>query len=311
MLELFYGPDAYQLRTAVSARVTALRAAHGSALTVTSVDCADDDAIMALERPLKYPSFFDEPTIIVARNPVSESFTDIRKRYDLNGLPDIIILAVQNTSGLRATKALTTIRDDADTAHALEPLNGKHFITWMTGYASKRGATLDPAAAAVLSSAVGEDMSSAALELDKLCAFARGGVIGTDAVHTLTPRKAEHDEWALSNALAAHDKRGALAALWQRAQEGAPEQLLLGSVAAGIRNLLMVNDLRARHQPAAAIARATGLHPFIVSKTLRGAATADAVRLRRAHAGLAQLDRDGKDGRADVADGLFSLLLSL
>ena len=55
----------------------------------------------------------------------------------------------------------------------------------------------------------------------------------------------------------------------------------------------------------------TGLHPFVVSKTLRGARTADMGRLIRSHTALAVLDRNTKEGTADATDGLFDVILGL
>ncbi len=72
----------------------------------------------------------------------------------------------------------------------------------------------------------------------------------------------------------------------------------------------MVKDLAARGTPPASIAKLSGLHPFVVSKTLRGATTTDADALRRTHVALAKLDRSAKEGTAHNADELFSILLA-
>ena len=131
------------------------------------------------------------------------------------------------------------------------------------------------------------------------------------SVRLLVPAPYRYDEWELSNAIAARDKRGAVAALFKRVREGAPEPLMVGSLASAVRTLMMVRDLADRGRPATAIAKATGLHPYVVSKTLRGAAAYEPHALREAHRMLAALDRSSKEGAADAVDGLFATLLAL
>jgi len=62
---------------------------------------------------------------------------------------------------------------------------------------------------------------------------------------------------------------------------------------------------------ASAIATGAGLHPFVVSKALKGAREADGGALREAHLRIACLDRDSKRGRADLLDGLFGAILGM
>ncbi|MEK7638271.1 MAG: DNA polymerase III subunit delta [Patescibacteria group bacterium] len=312
MLILYSGSDAYRLRHATTALVAEYHATYGSVLNLFTVDGDDDDAAEQLERPLKYPSFFEEKKLIVVSNAAGAAMAGILKQYKLHELDDIVLAAVQHTKNESCDKkVLTALAKAANKTEAFEPLTGVALASWVRDYCTDRNATIETAALTALLQRTNSDMQSLSNELGKLCAYAGNGVIALQAVQLLTPTRYEQDGWELSNALAAHDKRSVIAVLWRRLQDGVSEQLLLASLAAGIRNLSLVKDMQARHQPNGVIASATGLHPFVISKTTRGAAAADADKLRHAHLGLARLDRSSKDGLADTADGLFSILLGL
>jgi len=311
MLLCYHGNDSYRIRQAVCDLIDSVRA-QGTALSITHVDCTDDSAADEIERRLKYPAFFEEKTLIAARNAAGPIFADLLERYPLSSMHDVIIVAIQDTSQKSADKkTLNALVKAADTATQFSPLTGGALSDWVHDYCVKRGSSINPATVAVLTGRLSTDTGQLALELDKLCAYARGAEITVDMVRLLTPARVERDEWELSNALASHDKRAAIVALWRRIHEGTPEPLLIGSLASGLRNLLMIQDLTSRKQPSAGIAKLTGLHPFVVSKSLRGAATAHPQRLREAHISLARLERDAKDGFAHMTDGMFSVLLSL
>lgn len=312
MLTLYYGSDTYRLQRAVAESIAAHRSAYGDSSSVYRIDGSDDDALELIERPLKYSSFFDEPKLIVVRNAAGAAMASVLKEYALSTLSDISCITVQDTNHESCEKkVLTALIKAADKAELLEPLTGAALATWTREYCGVRNATIDAAALTALLRRTQGDTQLLANELDKLLAHSRSGAIQMADINALTPMRYEQDEWELSNALSAHNKRAAISVLWRRLQTGASEQLLLASIAAGIRNLTMVNDMQRRNKPNSAIASTTGLHPFVISKTLHGASIADAAKLRRAHLGLAKLDRASKEGTADAVDGLFSLLLSL
>ena len=305
MLTLIHGTDSYRIREACDALVAPHR-------ELVRIDCTDASAQETLHRNLKYPSFFGEVRCILATNAAHESFEEILDTYELNELSDVVLIAVQDTSGKSFDKKiLTKIQKVAQSVSLIAPLEGVALTAWMTTYCADRDAQLSPEVAKFIVQGVGADTRKLALELDKLCAYAQGESLTTTVVRELIHQQPERDEWELSNAIAAHDKRAVIAALWRKLNEGSAEQMVLGSLAAGLRNLIMIQNLTTRNQSSAHIAKTTGLHPFVISKSLAGARTADVSRLSRAHIALALLDRGSKDGRMDVVDGLYAVLLAL
>jgi|GEM_PF-4311983 len=312
MLDLIYGTDSYRIREALDTVVAHHHAKHANQLEIVQIDCNDASARETLERNLKYPSFFGEMRLLVVSNAASESLGEILDTYDFAKLPDIVMIALQDTSVKGFDKKiLTKLEKRADTVSVCMPLEGDTLRAWMQSYCARANATLNTEVASLLVRTVGNDTRTIANELDKLMAYAQGEPLNATMVQLLIPPRQERDEWELSNAIASHDKRAVVTALWRKLQEGNAEHMLLGSLAAGLRNLIMIKDLSTRQHIAASIAKTTGLHPFVISKSLSGARSADASRLTQAHIALALLDRGSKDGRMDITDSLFAVLLAL
>jgi DNA polymerase III delta subunit len=305
MLHFYQGSDAYRLRSAVHAAIE--RAPRGT--PVTTVDLLQKNQSEELERLLKYPSFFQEATIIIVRNilanaEVAEEALKVLERYAAQTLPDVTVITVNHSSGGResaATKKLSAyLTKHAAQMESLEPLAGAQKAEWVRSFCAQRQCTVPPATMTALAMRVADDTWALANELEKLCAYTGSGEIRADTVTTLIPTRVERDEFELTNALYSHNKRAALGTLWQRLTEGTAEQLLLGTLASAFRTMIMVKS-----------GNAVGIHPFVAGKARRGASAYTDQQLTSAHISLATLDRSSKDGRTDLADGLFGVLLGL
>ncbi|MCC6934382.1 MAG: DNA polymerase III subunit delta [Candidatus Yanofskybacteria bacterium] len=312
MLISLAGADPFMLNEAARDIIRTLQSQHGADVPITRVDCTDPDAAEHLDRPLKYPSFFYSHHIILATNAGHPILAMAAEQHRIANIPDITLIAIHNADHPEHdAESAKTLHSLATQHQDIQPLSPEERIRWGQQFCTEQGCEGSRAALSILFDRVGGDLRAASHELEKVCAYVRHGAITPDVVIMLVRPRYERDEWGLSNAIAAYDKRGIMTSLWKRVMEGAPEQLLVGSLAAGIRTALMVADLRSRGMAPGAIAKTSGLHPFVVAKTLRGAAAARIESLREAHLALARLDRLAKDGLAQSADALFSVMLRL
>ncbi len=311
MIIVISGTDSYRLQHTTEDVVASAR--QSRAIEVTTVDCATEQGREQLERIIKYPSFFQEPTLVIAHHAAHEDMAPTLKEHDLSSFGDIIFVAVQNTS--RGTpyekKVLNALIKKAERHELCDPMKESEQALWVSQYCLDRGSTIETPALRELLRRQGGSTRELALSLDTLTAYTRTGTITLNDVKLLTAPAIDVDEWELSNAIAAYDKRAIVSALWRRTSQGTPEQLLIGLLASGIRNALMIRDLRTRNTPTVSIATTTGIHPYVVTKSLRGAERADAEKLTRALHALSALDQASKDGRADAVDGMFTTVLAL
>jgi len=309
MIIFYHGTDIYRLRQAVRALGPA----------TSTLQANEPDDIIELERTLKYPSFFSEQKRIILRGilanaEIADTVHDLFAQHDVARLSDIMVIACQEGPSGResaSAKKLTAYlqKNSAQTTEFL-PLQGIQLTHWINEFCFQRARTIEPVAASLVSGRASHDSWVLANELEKLCAYS-DGIITADMVRLLVPAIREQDEFALSNALIAGNKRDAIAALWTRLRQGAAGQLLLGALAYATRTVLAVGDLAARRTPAGVIAKTLGLAPFVVTKTLTTISGRDLKKVAHTHTALAALDRNTKEGHVDLEDGLFSTLIDL
>jgi DNA polymerase III delta subunit len=304
MLTLLYGTDGYRLHEAsLLARASAEQVFDGTSA----------DALSALGDAFKYPSLLGGPRALMVTDAANDEVLEALKSHDASARDDLALTAIQVIGAkpvAAVNAALKRLVAMATDVRRYEPLAGHELHEWVRGFCRARGAAITDDALHMLISRAGNSWMLAS-ELEKLSAYCGTEPIGTEAVDALTRPPDSYDQWALSNAVQSGDKRNALAQLWTSLARGVPEPLLAGTLASSVRTLLAVRDLASRGVATGAIASQTGLHPFVVSKSLRSARVADRTKLAAAHAALATLDRNAKSGVADYADGLYQVLFSL
>jgi DNA polymerase-3 subunit delta len=274
-----------------------------------TIDGADADAGQHLQNAMAAQGLFGEPRLVLVNNAVLVPDIEACLSDDSS---EISIYITQDARDLNADgkRRLGALVKHVSNAQRFDALEGRERIAWVTAFCRERERAITSSAAAEVIRRTGEDTWALTSELEKLCAYTEDA-IDDAAVCALVAPPSVYDEWELSNALATRDKRAALAALWRRLRAGVPEQLIIGLMASATRTLVLVKEGVDRHMPAAAIAKAAGLHPFVVSKNLRSVQSVDAAAIRAAHLRIARLDRDGKRGRADIVDGLFGIIVGM
>ena len=108
---------------------------------------------------------------------------------------------------------------------------------WAQDRLKLRGCSIEPAALNLLIGLVGTGLTRLVNELEKLAAYADGGVIDSDTVQELVPRAREHTNWELWDAINAQDRRRALK-LMERLLDDTDALPILGSLASLYRRLL-------------------------------------------------------------------------
>lgn len=281
MIIFYHGQDSYRLRKAVQERAASMPA--------TIADMSTPEGREAFERALKYPSLLGEPTLLVARNIFADAATalfmhELLEEHHVAKASDITMIACQEGRTGRessATKALGVyLAKNAQETAEFASLTGVALEHWARAFCAERGCSISSEACRLVINRTQGDSWALATELEKACAYTGEGTIAADTVRLLVPEQHEQDDFALSNAIAARDKRGALSSLFRGLADGTSEFLLLNIMAHAVRTML-----------ARTGSSYTGL--------------------LRAHHALARLDRAAKDGLRDAKDGLFDILIGL
>lgn len=306
MLTLIWGSDPYRMRLEAQTRAA-------QATTTATINGQDDDAHELLHPHLSYQALIPtEITAVIVLN-AQELSLDKELATIASAIHcHIILLFSCNPEPTKPqAKRIATLQAIANDSIQISPLSSAQQIAWLQTEAQRLGATLDSPTTQALIARIGPDSGSLIVALRQLAAGSKTLTITSNDLDALIPPSATFDQWELANAVGKLDKRAMIKALHRQLAYGMGEHQLIGSLASGIRNLLMAAEHARMNMPPALIARTTGIHPFVLSKIIPTARTVQFDKLRAFHQGLARLDQASKQGRVDVRDGLFSLVLSL
>jgi DNA polymerase-3 subunit delta len=128
-------------------------------------------------------------------------------RYLARPAPDVVLILVQ-PAGAKPDRALA----DRATAVEFPTLTGDRVPKWIAHHASSvLGASITPAAAELLQSAVGSELPQLAAELDKLASYANGAEIDERAVSEVVGVRRGETLGDLLDRVAQRDAAGAIA----------------------------------------------------------------------------------------------------
>jgi len=154
------------------------------------------------------PPMMAERRVLVVRD-VGALRKDARAmldRYLESPAPDAVVILVA-PAGAKTDRALSS----KTTALEFEPLTGDRVPKWIKHHAeAELAASITPAAAELLQSAVGDDLAQLAIELDKLASYASGGTIDEAAVTAIVGVRRGETLGAFLDAVAARDAVKAL-----------------------------------------------------------------------------------------------------
>ena len=139
---------------------------------------------------------------------------------------------------------------------------GSDLTRWIQRRAKEAGGQMAPQAAEMLASLVGSEPRLLEHEIEKLLAYANfSRPVEVDDVQNLTPSVAKVQDFALINALRAHDSRQALRILHREMAEKDAIPIFQGIVYQ-FRQLLLVREILDEGGAEEDVIRQLGMHPY-------------------------------------------------
>ena len=129
---------------------------------------------------------------------------------------------------------------------------------WAEKYLKQRGCSIEPAALGHLIGLIGTQLTRLVNELEKLAAYAGGGLINSSAIEELVPRAREHTNWELSDAVLDRDRKKAMRLAQRLLADGAEPVMLVGMLAGLYRRMLSAKELMTRGASREEVNKATG-----------------------------------------------------
>lgn len=159
---------------------------------------------------------------------------------------------------------------------------------------------------------VGDDTGMLDMEIQKLANFADGKIIQTEDVEILVKANIDTNIFNTIDAIANNNKKEALRLLQEHLAQGEAPFQIWAMFVYQFRNLLKVADLKDQYfGNDYAIAKAAGLHPYVVKKSLNQIRSFPIAELKNIYQKLADLDMQIKTGKIDIKLAMDKFIVEL
>jgi len=214
-------------------------------------------ASMAIDTANQWP-MMSARRIVVIRDfdKIREEENDLVLEY-LKRPADTATVVFQSVS-LDQRRKITTALLKTCTVAVFDHLTDDQAKRWIEQFLKLRNCKIEPHALGHLIGLVGTNMMRLANELEKLAAYAGGGVINYSIVEQMVPRAKEHSSFELWDAILERDQKRALRLVERLLDDGTEPVVIVGALGGLYRRMLAAKDLIARGAPSADVMKATG-----------------------------------------------------
>ena len=262
---------------------------------------------------LRQTSLFAEKKLAVINNALDKNVKEgLQKNVkELISSPHNIILC-QEGKVLKTDKLLVALKKIGDVQEFAE-LSGAKLAAWVEGEFKQYGSDVAPGVAVTLAERLGGDLWQLSNEIHKL-AHSRQGRIGPEDVDSALKSEVELNIFKTIDALAQKDKSEALYLIHQHVENGDHPLYLLAMVANQLRNLISVKsyiETEGGGYGDQGAAQRLGMHPFVLSKTMRQSRLFSLQELKDIFDKLMRYDTAIKTGRIDPGVALDLIIAEI
>ncbi|SDE80729.1 DNA polymerase III, delta subunit [Fontibacillus panacisegetis] len=320
-LYLCYGTEKHQIQEFVKLLQDQLVDRDQRDFAVATYDLTETPVEVVVEEAETLPFLVPRKLIIVRDSSLFmagkeggklEHKIDALASYLNNPADHSVLLFLVNGEKLDERKKIVKAMKAAGTVLSFMPLGQNELVEWVIRGVEKRGCRMDREAAETLIAANGVQMTSLAVEVDKLCLYAgEGGLIDSAVVEQLVARSTEQNVFVMVEHIAGLKLDKALSIFYELLKQREEPIKIAALIARQFRIMLQVKDLARQSYSQQQIASQLGLHPYAVKVAGEQARKFEAAQLKAILNDLAQLDYKMKTGGIDKVLGLELFLLKL
>ncbi|MGA2417974.1 MAG: DNA polymerase III subunit delta [Candidatus Staskawiczbacteria bacterium] len=309
MIYFLYGEDSYRSKKKLEEIIEGYKKVHKSGLNLIYADATGSD-FKDFYSNFKITSMFAEKKLIILKNVFGDAkFQDdfLGNIKNLEELKDIVVI-YENCAADQRTKLFKSLQKYAK-CQEFECLTPANLKKWILNEFEKNRIKINPDALNLLVDFVKNDLWQMANEINKLSNYIaplgnkNGGIIRKEDVELLVKPNIENDIFKTIDALASKNKKQALSLLHKHLDGGDAPLYLLSMIAYQFKNLLIIKELQGKH-PYGAIAKKSGLHPFVVQKSFYLCNQFSVEQLKKIYQRIFQADLDVKTGKIEAETAL-------
>ncbi len=329
MFYVFHGPDELTRSEVLAEMKAQLGDASLAELNTTHLDGISTNVVQIQQACDTLP-FLANSRLVVVKNYL---FRIGPKQDEGPGDPAALQALADYLPHLPATTQLVFVEDETlPGKHPILVLAGKHpqgqvrlfgvpvgerdLAEWIERRVRHKGATIEPAAAMALATAVGHDMRLLDAEIEKLITYVAGAQphITREHVELLVPYGGEAKIWTMVDAIGQRNARLALQHLHRLMEEDPIENhplRLLAMIVRQFRILIQVKEMTAQGLAASTIAKQAGIKEFAAEKARQQAMNFSLAQLEAIYARLLHTDLAIKTGKMEDVLALDTLVAAL
>lgn len=253
--------------------------------------------------------------IEIATDAEKEELLAYLKKYEkqLQDDQDLIVVFWEDGQPKKNSKLYKTLIKIAKSQN-FEKLSGNKLTQWIVQRIKEisQAGGISALALEKLILFVGSDTNCLDKELQKLVDFTDGKIIQETDVEALVRANIDTNIFNTIDALSAGNKKEALRLVQEHLKKGDDPFYIFSMFVYQFRNILKVADLSEQYyNNDYAIAKATGLHPFVVKKSLAQVRNFPLAKLKIIYQKLSDLDTQIKTGQIDIRVALDKFVVEL
>jgi len=309
MIIFLYGPDSYRARKKLKEIIRGYETSNRTATNITLWDCSQID-FAELRHALRAQSIFKEKKLFVLEYVFSNTqlARDLAEHKEslLEGKDHIIVFFEEGDADKRST--LFKYLNKAARTQEFSLLAGAKLRQWIQEEFANYQVRIQPGVAEKLEKDVGSDLWQLSNEIHKIVAFSQSKLNRTveeKDVDLLVKPKIDTNIFATIDALAAKNKKKALALIAEHMEKNDSALYIFSMLAFQFRNLLIVKDMIERRIPYAKMASKLNIHPYVLKKSYEGCERFTKEELENIYKRIFDIDLQAKTGKIDPEEALY------
>lgn len=313
MIIVLYGSEPFLAEQKLKEIIENYKKTQKSGLNLASFK-ADDFSLDDLKAAIGTVSMFEEKKLIVLKNIFTQNKDEAKnilklvKDSNIQNSKDVVVVFFESDLPDK-NKDFKGLLEKPNLFQEFQKLEGAKLNAWVKKEFEKMGSQIDLKAIFVLTQSVGADMYRLKNEINKLAAYKK--MITDKDVVDMVPAEFHSDIFSVIDAIAKKDKKLSFKILNDHVEHGESEIYLLSMIVYQFRNLIRVKSLIDQGASVEQVTKKTGLHPFVVKKSMAATRLFSLDDLKKIYHKLFDLDLKMKIGSIDSSQALNLFIAEL
>lgn len=321
MYIFLYGTDNFRSMEKLVSLKNQYLEKNNSGTDLSVLDYGETSTLQPLTNVFSAQGLFSNKKLVLIKNSAAAGSTEqqkeilnfLKKNPDTEKDADTIVIFFENGNPKKngaLFKHLFKIAKKQEFA----ALAGIQLANWAITFAKNLSeeVSFSKNALNLLMAFVGSDLHILSNEITKLVNYKNSGIISIEDVELLVKSKVDSTMFETIEALASGNKSRALELLHQQIAKGEDVYYILSMYTYQIRTLLKIGDFYWQNITSAPqIAQASGIHPYVIQKSLAQLRNLSEAKTKQMLRDLADIDANAKTGKIDPILALDAFIVSL